>query len=653
MVSNIDSAYHYAKLEVAFATEKKLSKWIGMGYNAMGIVSFYKSQYEQAIEEQMHALQHFKVVNNQKGISDCYNNIGLNYAYNGDHEKAIDYYYKAVEVKEKIGDLKGKTNILSNIGNLYYVQKDFAKATEHFEAALEAALAIDFKQGIATQTSMLGVIKLEEKKYDEAKANFLTAIQIAIEIQALNLEVYAMVGLASVYDFENKTDSALYYYHRAIPLQEQIGDHLGLMNIYHNLAVTYFHIGQLDKAETYELKSLNLAKAGNRWESIETSADYLYRIHKNRKQYKDALEMHELFMAYRDSTTQQANKEAVYKREIEFEYEQKSVADSLRTEEEKKLVAANLKLEKEENARQKQKSYFLYAGLFLLVVFGFFVANRLKISRKQNQIISDQKKQVDDAFNELEAKNHEILDSINYAKRIQTAILPPQRLVAHYLKNSFILYKPKDIVAGDFYWMEPTSDGLLFAAADCTGHGVPGAMVSVICNNGLNRAVREFSLRDPAAILGKTREIVIAEFEKSEEVVKDGMDIALCLLKDKTLKFSGAHNPLWIVRKDATEIEEYKANKQPIGQFDNPEPYTTHSISLNDGDTFYIFSDGYADQFGGDKGKKFKAANFKKLLLEAARVDVDQQRRLIDDAFELWRGTYEQLDDICVIGVKI
>jgi len=199
--------------------------------------------------------------------------------------------------------------------------------------------------------------------------------------------------------------------------------------------------------------------------------------------------------------------------------------------------------------------------------------------------------------------------------------------------------------------MEHTDDKVLFAAADCTGHGVPGAMVSVICNNGLNRSVREHGLTSPGKILDKTREVVIQEFEKSEEEVKDGMDIALCSLNGNKLQYAGAHNPLWIIRKG--EIIETKANKQPIGKFDNPLPYTTHSFDLEKGDSIYIFSDGYVDQFGGEKGKKFKAKAFRALLLSIQEKSMEEQRLLIDEAFEAWRGKLEQVDDVCVVGVRV
>jgi serine phosphatase RsbU (regulator of sigma subunit) len=251
----------------------------------------------------------------------------------------------------------------------------------------------------------------------------------------------------------------------------------------------------------------------------------------------------------------------------------------------------------------------------------------------------------------LEIKNKEITDSINYARRIQQAILPPESKINNHLKNNFILYLPKDIVAGDFYWLEAKEDRVLFAAADCTGHGVPGAMVSVVCNNALNRSVREYDLTDPGKILDKTREIVIQEFEKSDEQVRDGMDIAICSLIGDKLEYAGAHNPLWIVRNGV--LLETKAHKQPIGQFDNLRPYTTHSFVLEKGDTVYIFSDGYPDQFGGEKGKKYKTANFKKFLLTIQENSMEKQLILLSDEFKKWRGSMQQIDDVCVIGLRI
>jgi len=199
--------------------------------------------------------------------------------------------------------------------------------------------------------------------------------------------------------------------------------------------------------------------------------------------------------------------------------------------------------------------------------------------------------------------------------------------------------------------MEVTDEAVFIAAADCTGHGVPGAMVSVVCNNALNRAVREFDLSDPAEILDKTREIVLAEFEEGNQDVKDGMDIALCSIKGRTVKYAGAYNPLWIIRSG--EIVEAKADKQPIGKFDPMKPFTSHQFDLEANDCFYIFSDGFVDQFGGPKGKKLKTSQFREKLVELQDKPLKEQGEELDAIFKNWKGKLDQVDDVCVIGVRV
>jgi len=317
----------------------------------------------------------------------------------------------------------------------------------------------------------------------------------------------------------------------------------------------------------------------------------------------------------------------------------------------------------QEQKKSQQWIFGLGIGLLLVVIIFIYIGYQNK--RKSNVILTHQKEEIEEANkiislqrDEVNHKNKEIVDSINYAKRIQTAILPPDSLILENFNNSFVLYKPKDIVAGDFYWFEKHNNTLLLAAADCTGHGVPGAMVSVVCNNALNRSVWEFGLSDPGKILDKTREIVVQEFMKSDEDVKDGMDIALCSFERKndisvTVKYAGAYNPLWIIRKGATKIEEVKGNKQPIGVFELSSPFLTHKIKLAKGDTIYMFTDGYSDQFGGEKGKKFKSGNFKALLLSIINQPMEKQVQILNDTLENWKGELEQIDDVCVIGVKI
>lgn len=259
---------------------------------------------------------------------------------------------------------------------------------------------------------------------------------------------------------------------------------------------------------------------------------------------------------------------------------------------------------------------------------------------------------LEEAQIQLTEKNEEIMDSIKYAKRIQTAILPSSDYIEENLPHSFVLFKPKDIVSGDFYWMDDTEGTVMFGALDCTGHGVPGAMVSVVGNNGLNRAVREFGKIQPAAILDKLTELVEETFYIPGQEVKDGMDAGLCSWNPKTrvLEYAGANNPMYFFRDG--EIQEIKANKQPIGAYADRVPFTNHSFDILPGDSIILFTDGYADQFGGPKGKKFKYKPFKELLMENIHLPPKELHDLLDYEFEKWRGDLEQVDDICVIGVQ-
>ncbi|MEO9531165.1 MAG: SpoIIE family protein phosphatase [Crocinitomicaceae bacterium] len=309
-------------------------------------------------------------------------------------------------------------------------------------------------------------------------------------------------------------------------------------------------------------------------------------------------------------------------------------------------------------------AYLIYVCLFILLIY---VAVRLSIRRVKAQNerleeiveertaeIAEQNATLEHQKAEIEEKTNDILDSIKYAERIQTAILPPEDEMNQIFEGeNFVLFKPKDIVSGDFYWAERFGQKAIFSAVDCTGHGVPGAFVSIVGFNGLNRTVNEFDLRMPGEILDKLTELVVETFSKSESQIKDGMDIALCTIDYETNKlyYAGANNPLIQIRNG--ELIEIKANKQPIGEFENRVPFTTHEIDIQKGDCFYVFSDGYADQFGGPKGKKFKGKTLKNLLLEMNDLPMNEQHIKLNEAFENWKGDFEQLDDVCLIGVRI
>lgn len=290
--------------------------------------------------------------------------------------------------------------------------------------------------------------------------------------------------------------------------------------------------------------------------------------------------------------------------------------------------------------------YFICSQLMVFTVIFFIILS----FRSNNEVYESELEEMNRI---ISLKNHEILDSIVYAKRLQDAIMPPQEEIMRHVPESFILYKPKDIVAGDFYFAEQRGDYFFVAAADCTGHGVPGAFVSVVCSNALNRAVLELQLTEPGEILDKVTEMVVDTFRKSGQDVKDGMDISLCAINtaNGTVAWAGANNPLWMVCDG--EFQEIKATKQPVGKNEQNKRFTTHVLNLAKGTLLYLFTDGYADQFGGPQGKKFKYKQLAELILSAKGLSMKQQCEKLEKAFLNWKGNIEQVDDVCIIGLKI
>ena len=256
----------------------------------------------------------------------------------------------------------------------------------------------------------------------------------------------------------------------------------------------------------------------------------------------------------------------------------------------------------------------------------------------------------------IELKNKDITDSINYAKRIQQALLPHTKQIEENLKESFILFKPRDIVSGDFYWFTKTQTHIIIALADCTGHGVPGALMSMIGLNLLNQIVNDQKVNTPAKVLTLLDEKIYSSLNKNSQTEhsSDGMDISLCAinLSDNTMQFAGANRPI-LIHRDGKLIE-HKPNKFPIGGlYTNDKQFTDVDIQLKENDIIYFFTDGFVDQFGGEKGKKLKYSAFKEILQEVANYKLEKQNQLINDKFEFWKGDLEQLDDVCVMGIKI
>lgn len=556
-----------------------------------------------------------------------------------------------------------KNNLYDEVANCYSLNSIIStKIDEQSDAIKYSNLAYEFYTKANNTTGQIKVLTNQSfffnkfNMFDSAHAalNKLFAFEIKMKPSQ---KFYFYQNFGMYYININNNISAIENIKKAIPIAEKESMLDSRITIYTLIAKPYINLKEYTSAEYYLNKSISLAKENNLIFELNEAYNELVRLYELKGDYKNAFLTKKINDSIKDEifNLEKINKIKEYESQLQL------------SEKEKLIAEKDLSLKKEQlnniEAKSKITTLFLIVFIcFLLIVFVVIIFYR---ARKLNREINIQKTLV-------EEKNKEITSSITYAKRIQHAILPPNNFIDELLPQNFVLYLPKDIVAGDFYWVEQiTSDELrvvsgentslnthhteliLLAAADCTGHGVPGAMVSVVCNNALNRAVREFNLFQPSSILEKVSFLVEETFEKSVNEVKDGMDVALCLFNPSTLElqYAGANNSLYIIRNN--ELIELKADRQPVGKHFKKKPFTNHSFQLHKNDTIYLFTDGFADQFGGPKGKKFMYKPFKELLLKSSTLAISEQKKFIEDTFIDWRRDLEQMDDICIIGIKI
>ncbi len=618
LFSNPDSAAKLAALQFSFAEKVESIRWMAEAKNTLGISQHIQGNYFEAIDHYNASAQYAQRINNKRSISGTLNNLGIIYQDQGDYDKALEYYEKSLAIKKEIQNKNGIANSLGNIGAIYTLKGDYKKALDLFREGLAIQNELKNKTGIAGFKNNIGKTYLQLKEYD----------------------------------------TALIHLEESLRIREEINDRKGIASTLKNISQVYQERGQFDQAVKYAKKALKIAQSTGVMLEENESAYVLYQTYKELGDYKNALQMHELYLKTMDSIRSDKTQNKIIQQDFRLRYEKKVLEDSVKNAEKQKVQEALYAAKDAENKqnelmsqKKSQQIYYLIGILCMAVIFGIFIYNRFRVTSKQKSLIVKQKKQVDDAYNELEIKNEEILDSITYARRIQTAMLPSDEYLSKNLPNSFVLYKPKDIVAGDFYWVDVKDNRTIFAVADCTGHGVPGALVSVVCNNGLKRAINEYQLSDTAEILDKTREIVIKEFEYSGEPMQDGMDIALCKITGNKLQFSGANNPIWIVRDQ--ELIELKPDKQPIGRYYTSQPFTSSTFELQKDDIIYASTDGFADQFGGEHNKKLKVKSLKEFILSISGEALEEQSTKLNEMFEQWRGNYEQVDDVCIMAVQI
>ena len=655
-------------------------KGAGISYNALGKTYNKWGKNKQAIEYYQKALVKFEEANFPRGVAISYNNIGIIYMNLSKEKdtimmnKAFEYYGKALEISKQTKNLWNIADAHSNIANIYA-----AKAEQYQKLSqLDDTSQVRYK-AISDKYFNLAILSAE-KTVDARK-------KLGDERGLAGIHIVKGNILVNKQDFES-AKKALVEFGKALTISIKYDDKYQIMLCYSYMAMSYINIRDYRKALYY----LDKAKEKAEDTGLKHELSSLYRSYSEAYDslgnYQKALYAFRNFKAYEDSASSKETKEIIEDMQTKYETNEKEAA----------LLIAN----KENEAQQlksKQQMLIIYGfiGVFVIVIFFSFVVYRqFKQIQKANQTLSEQKAKIEEANEELYQQNEEISaqrdeiqfqkdhiehihqevsDSIHYARRIQRAILPTVDDIDDKISDRFTLFKPKDVVSGDFHWSKHIKRNNLFVAtaADCTGHGVPGAFMSMLGVAFLNEIVSKSSITRTGQVLDNLRKSVMTSLHQTgaEGEAQDGMDIALVAFnyKTKVVQFSGANNPLYIIRpKDREAIEiadkivegerftlyEIKGDKMPIGIYKKKlTDFNTEEIQLQDGDQIYMFSDGYADQFGGPKGKKLKYKPFKGLLLDNADKPMAKQAEILNDYFENWRGMLEQIDDVIVMGIKV
>ena len=653
---SLDSAHLYANLLLQEAKSMDNLSFTADGFNMIGYALREMVRMEESYVYFQKALDLRLELKEYDKASNTLNLIGTAYHRTGDLEKSLDYYMQAIEQAEINGNPQCLSSPISNIGSLYSDMGDNEKALEYDLRALAIARGSDDFGGMALAYNKLGTFYQETGHLDTAKLFYKEAMKLYEETRDNSGAAHVYNNMAIIYFMEGNTEESLIHFSMAMKMRLASGDMINYSQSLMNMGIYYQMLEEYDSAIYYTDSSIVMAIAHHGLLEQKDSYLVLSECYESKGDFKRSLSAYKSFVLIKDSVMDENGLKNI--QEMETKYQTK--------EQQKELELKDLKIKQEAEEKQyaQSKNNFQFliigiagAGMFVVLILigrGYFT------KRKSNIKLADINDELESQKSIIEEKNKDITDSILYAQKIQEAMLHSQTDVSNVFPDSFIIYKPKDIVAGDFYWWVNEGNRFYLAAADCTGHGVPGAMISVACANILNKSLKELGLSKPSDILDKTTELVIEAFSVSENeqtYIKDGMDIALCAIEkgDKdnvTIEFSGANNPLWIFRKNG-EFEEIRGDRQPIGYFENQKPFTNSSITLEKGDTIYMFSDGYMDQFGGAKNKKYKASNLKKKLSSIQSSSLEVQKEILEKEFEEWKGDFAQTDDVCLIGLRI
>ena len=595
---------------------------------------------------------------------------------NTDQESSLALAEKALAIANKLNYPKGKAGACSSIG-FYYLQKgNSEKAFEHFLECTRLYEELLDEEGMGLAFYNMGVLNIRTGNLDNAVECIQKSIVIRQKIGDRQGEGACYFQMAYIHQYFKDWEASIKDAQRSYELRKEVNDAIGMSAALMVLSDAYFKRGDFVKAKEILLESLKLREGTNERLGYYATKQRWMEVNIELGDYEEAekVAIEGLRMAKEENLPlgiirflQSYGKlylkkndlqEAKIKFEEALEYATKTAYKSIQYELHESLANICDELGESGTAfRHYKKFHELKEDVISLQsntrLKSVQFMTQVELAKREAELEKTKNAELKKAYDIIEEKNKDITDSIYYAKRIQNSILPKDSLISALFPNHFVLYKPKDIVSGDFYWVGERNGKRIIAAADCTGHGVPGAFMSMAGSSLLNEIVNEKNISSSGQILNHLRERLMQTLQQTgaDGESKDGMDIALCVLDGNNLEFSGANNPLYLIRNK--ELQEYKSDKQPIGvHVGNEKPFASHKIELRKGDIFYIFSDGYADQFGGPGGKKFMSKRFKELLLNVSQYPVNQQKTMLDSAIEDWKQGGNQVDDILVIGIN-
>lgn len=624
--------------------------------NELSYESYKVGNYENELRYAKQALLLAQKLHYKKGQARALLNIGSYFDDIGDYPQALSNYFTSLKISEVTHDKQAIASTLYYIGLIYHNQENYAQALKRYRKSLQIQTELKNKTGLVKLLNTMGVLFYNKNELEKALHYYLKSLKIAEEIQDKIGIASCVQNIGIIYQKQHNFPQALNYYTKSLEIKEEIGDIEGLAYTYNSIGHLYFEKRNIQLALSYFFKSMNIAKELGNVEIQKANAEVIYDAYKQLSDKSNALNYYEIFIVLRDSILNKENTEKITRTTMQYEFDKQQTADSIKIAEERKVNTLKFK-------HEKKQRLFLYGGLTLVMLFAGFMFNRFRITQKQKTVIEGQK-------HVIEERHKEITDSINYAERIQRSFLATTEMLDQYLNECFIFFKPKDVVSGDFYWGSQLSNGnYAFATADSTGHGVPGAIMSLLNITSLEKAIEKHAL--PHDILNDTRKTIIERLKNdgSEDGGKDGMDASLCVYDFENMKLyiAAANNPVWIVRREQTmnneqlsidncpfSMTEIKADKMPIGKHDKQDiPFTLHEVDLQKGDIIYTLTDGFADQFGGPKGKKFMSKNLRELLLVNAHLPLHQQKELLANTFSYWKKDTEQIDDVTIVGVRV